>query len=384
MTTTTIGNNVTSSGVTISSGDEYDVLSGGTMVSTTVSAGGLLVDNGGSIISTTIADAGMAPGGEVIVSGAAHASDITVQNGGTVDEYDGMVDTVTIAAGGLMNYDGGSATGINVLNGGTFTINPTSGNLTASNVQLRAGGTVAVGFNPAAASVTSATAGNVETFNFTSGVRHATVSVELQAGETLNLSETGADYEITVACFYPGTRLATAGGGIAVEDITPGTMLRTAAGALLPVRWLGRSEVSTRFADPLRVLPIRIKAGALAEGMPARDLLLSPDHALCLDDILVQAAALVNGTTILRETNVPECFTYFHVELDRHELLLAEGAPAESFVDHIDRMNFANWAEHPNAAPIEEMDLPRVRSFRQLPQQLRRRMQARAEAVRAA
>ena len=188
-------------------------------------------------------------------------------------------------------------------------------------------------------------------------------------------------YAGSAPCFYAGTRLATADGEIAVEDITAGMLLLTAAGESKPVRWLGRSEVSTRFADPLRVLPIRIKAGALGESLPLRDLLVSPDHAMFVGGVLVQAGAMVNGSSIIREADVPECFTYYHVELATHELLLAEGAAAESFVDNVDRMGFANWAEHEalgETAPIEEMNLPRVKSQRQVPVALRAALAARA------
>lgn len=178
-------------------------------------------------------------------------------------------------------------------------------------------------------------------------------------------------------CFCAGTRLATPEGEIAVEQIEPGVMLLTAEGQSRAVRWVGRSEISLRFADPLRVLPIRIRAGALGAGLPRRDLLVSPDHALFLDGVLAQAGALVNGVTILRERDLPGVFTYYHVELARHELLLAEGAPTESFVDNIDRMNFGNWAERAapdDGAPIAELPFPRLKSARQIPRALRERL----------
>jgi hypothetical protein len=190
------------------------------------------------------------------------------------------------------------------------------------------------------------------------------------------------EYTGTVACFMAGTMLAAANGEIAVEDVTTGTKLRTADGRVLPVRWVGQSHVSTRFADPLRALPIRITAGALGAGLPVRDLLVSPDHAVYLDGILVQAGALVNGTSIVREENVPEFFTYYHVELATHELLLAEGMPAESFVDNVDRMNFDNWnGREAPCAPIEEMAYPRAKSHRQLPVALRQMLAARASRL---
>src|SRR4051794_5328758 len=83
-----------------------------------------------------------------------------------------------------------------------------------------------------------------------------------------------------VICFYPGTCIRTPVGEVAVETLRIGDMVLTAEGRAMPVRWLGRQTVSTLFADPLRVLPIRIAAGALAENLPARDLLVSPDHAI--------------------------------------------------------------------------------------------------------
>ena len=194
------------------------------------------------------------------------------------------------------------------------------------------------------------------------------LSVTTAAG---GVNSGNGDVTITsVLCFYPGTLLATPSGETSVETLRAGDMLLTTNGPK-PVRWVGQSHVSRRFADPLRVLPIRITAGALGEGLPVRDLLLSPDHALFLDGILIQAGAMVNGASILREHNVPETFTYYHVELASHELLLAEGVPSESFVDNVDRMHFSNWAEHEalgDMAPIQEMPYARVKSRRQIPQ----------------
>ena len=161
-----------------------------------------------------------------------------------------------------------------------------------------------------------------------------------------------------------------------------GDLVTTSDGRSMPVSWIGRQSVSRVFADPLRVLPIRIKAEALGEGIPARDLLVSPDHALLIDDVLVQAGALVNGISIVRETQVPMEYTYYQVELDDHSLVLAENTPAETFVDNVDRLAFDNWAEHealyPHGKPIVEMPYPRAKSHRQVPKAMKRRLEARA------
>jgi hypothetical protein len=93
------------------------------------------------------------------------------------------------------------------------------------------------------------------------------------------------------ACFLEGTQILSHNGEVRVEDVKIGDLVLTSDQRLAPVRWIGRNTVSRRFADPLRVLPIRIKAGALGDNVPSRDLLVSPDHALCINDLLIQAGA---------------------------------------------------------------------------------------------
>jgi hypothetical protein len=193
-----------------------------------------------------------------------------------------------------------------------------------------------------------------------------------------------------VPCFLAGTRIATPDGERAVETLGMGDLVTTADGGIAPVRWIGRrtlradGENGYRFADPLIYLPIRIRAGALGDNLPTRDLLVSMDHAVLIDGLLVQAGALVNGTSITRETRLPESFTYYHIELADHALVLAEGVPAETFVDNVTRMGFDNWAEHEalygNEPSIMEMPYPRVQSHRQMPVEMRAQIDARAWA----
>ena len=190
---------------------------------------------------------------------------------------------------------------------------------------------------------------------------------------------------IDVICFMAGTLIRTPDGEVAVEALKRGDLVLTSDGRARPVTWLGRQTVSTVFADKLRVLPIRVRAGALGEAMPLRDLLVSPDHAILVDGALIQAGALVNGTSILRETRVPAIYTYYHVELDDHSLILAEGVPAETFIDNVDRLAFDNWAEHqalyPEGKEIDELPYPRAKSHRQVPVEIRVRLAGRAQAI---
>ncbi len=149
---------------------------------------------------------------------------------------------------------------------------------------------------------------------------------------------------ISADCYAAGTHIATPTGEAPVEALRPGDAVLVLAGTRRVkrlVRWVGRMTVDLdRHPAPARAAPIRIRAHAIAEGVPRRDLLVSPDHALFLHGVLAQAQAMANGATILREPPRGR-LTYHHVELDRHALLLAEGLPAESYLDTGNRGWFA-------------------------------------------
>jgi len=190
-----------------------------------------------------------------------------------------------------------------------------------------------------------------------------------------------------VACFFPGTLIATVGGSVAVEALRIGDGVVTADGDVVPVKWIGRQTVVAAFGPGRERGPVLVCAGAFAPGLPVRDLRITSDHALLLDGLLVQAGALVNGTTVRRMTaaELGERYTVFHVETARHELILAEGVAAETFVDNVTRRRFDNYAEFEalygeGDATIAELDLPRVKSARQLPRSIHRRLAERAGA----
>jgi len=148
-----------------------------------------------------------------------------------------------------------------------------------------------------------------------------------------------------IPCFASGTRILTATGQMAVEDIKPGTKVLTARdGAPAEVTWVGSRTVDlARHAMPEKVRPVRILAGAFGEGLPARDLRLSPDHALFIDGHLIEAKTLVNGVTVI-EDSATRLVTYHHIELASHDIMLAEGLPAESYLDSGNRGMFESDA----------------------------------------
>ena len=150
----------------------------------------------------------------------------------------------------------------------------------------------------------------------------------------------------TLACFGPGTLIRTTEGDIAVEQLRIGDRVVSAFGGDAPVTWIGHRHVRcARHDRPEDVHPIRVSAGAFGPGQPARDLLLSPDHAIYyVDDdgvgALIPVRYLINGGTIARETL--DDVTYWHVELPAHDVLFANGLPAESYLETGNRAAFAN------------------------------------------
>ena len=141
---------------------------------------------------------------------------------------------------------------------------------------------------------------------------------------------------------------------MAIEALAPGDRVVTLSGEARPIRWIGRRSYDGRFiAGNKGVLPICIAAEALADGAPARDLWVSPGHSLYVDEVLVQAEHLVNGATITQAESVEEV-EYFHVELDSHDIIFADGAPSESYVDCDNRLMFANGAEYEKLYPNDE------------------------------
>lgn len=193
---------------------------------------------------------------------------------------------------------------------------------------------------------------------------------------------------VTLTCFLAGTMIRTPQGETAVDKLAIGDLVVTADGSAKPVKFIGRQSVAMLFADRSKAQPVLIKAGALAENVPARDLYTSPGHAMALDGLLAISAALINGTSIVRWDDTPPVFTYYHVELEGHEIIFAEGAATETYCDNVPRDVFDNAADYralyPNATPIMQLDMPTVKSARQLPRALREHLDERARAIGAA
>ena len=149
-------------------------------------------------------------------------------------------------------------------------------------------------------------------------------------------------------CYMMGSQIRAARGDVDIETLDVGeqvVVVREGQEVLEPVKWIGRSAIDlASHAHVEAAAPIRIRANAIAENQPVRDLLVSPEHCLVLDGRCVPAKTLVNGGSIVSERNHAP-FTYYHLELENHGILLAENTPAESYLDTGNRCTFDNSGE---------------------------------------
>jgi hypothetical protein len=210
--------------------------------------------------------------------------------------------------------------------------------------------------------------------------------------ETLTIGSAFPSFDPTnlVVCFGRGTLIATPEGERRVETLQAGDPVLTADGRAVPVLWVGRQTLARLFTPAERLCGVRIRAGALGDGKPHTDLTVTPDHGLLVEGIIVHAGALVNETSIVRVPveDIGERITYWHVETAEHDFVVANGVPAETFIDNVSRRAFDNYAEFeaefgPDVAEKPESSLPRAMSRRQVPASLRAHLDVRAQGISA-
>ncbi|MEM9764784.1 MAG: Hint domain-containing protein [Pseudomonadota bacterium] len=189
-----------------------------------------------------------------------------------------------------------------------------------------------------------------------------------------------------VFCFAPGTWIATPAGEALVEQMRIGDLVRTVSGETVPVLWVGRHTV-TRQGAGAHLQPVRIRAGALGDGLPHTDLSVTADHGMVIDGYVINASALVNGDAIdfVPMADLPEKITFYHIETENHDVILANGAPSETFIDAAGRKAFDNYQEYLDlyAADriISALPLPRISAARLVPQAIKARLCASGDTV---
>lgn len=144
-----------------------------------------------------------------------------------------------------------------------------------------------------------------------------------------------------VVCFARGTMIETLSGQIAIEDLQAGDMVRTMDRGYRPLCWIGGRKLDiVDLTQHPALCPIRIAAGALGNGLPVKDLLVSPQHRVLVrsdvakrmfdeQEVLVAANKLltIDGIDIVTDTTEVE---YFHMLFDQHEIVFSNGAATES------------------------------------------------------
>lgn len=169
-----------------------------------------------------------------------------------------------------------------------------------------------------------------------------------------------ATAQLPPQCFLRGTRIRTDDGDRNVENLKIGDLLPTAFGAMRPVQWIARYRYLK--SDPTKpwvsdVRPVRVAYSAIDRDLPHVDLYLTKDHSLFIDGVLVPVVNLINGTTItLYDASEFDVLEYFHIKLDSHDVVYAEGALCETLLTVDDNaLNFADYLRRygpPNAAEV--------------------------------
>jgi autotransporter passenger strand-loop-strand repeat protein len=341
-----VQNGGTASFTTVRHGGSEEVANGGLAVDTVVSSGGYdAVYAGGSASFTTVSNHGVEYVGEETFADGITVSTMVDSGGAQIVYFSGIASDTTVSSGGFQYVSSGGMATNTVVDSGGAEILSTGGSATSTTVS--SGGTIDVTHLAYVSSATVTANPVTDVLSFTEGAQSYTQQLAgSYTGEYFHLSpDSGTGTLVTVndtPCYCRGTRILTDRGEVPVEDLRIGDRIVTFSGATRPIDWIGRRHIDLgRHPAPELVQPIRIRADAVADGVPRRDLRVSPDHAILLDGGLIPVRLLVNGASIERETHCA-AVTYYHVELETHDILLAEALPAESYLDTGNRGMFEN------------------------------------------
>ena len=332
-------------GQTVASGSTADVLPGGTIEYD-------VIKGMGSLIGSAVASGNIVGGSLSIGSGSVARTDL-VAGDGIQTIYNGAVASGSLISGAGAEEvvrSGGTSIDAGVFNGGTEFVY--SGGVT-SGLTLEIGGSLGLDANLLSySSAASATLSAGDVLSVSNGTQ--SVSIQLAgdySGDEFVVGLSGTDntlvtLEPEVPCYVRGTRILTDRGEVEVEGLKIGDRVVNHQGAARPIVWIGRRGYAGRFiAGNRNVLPVLFRQNAFGDGVPSRDLRVSPLHAMYFDGVLIPAWALINGSSVVQMESV-ETVEYFHVELASHDVIIAEGAASESFVDDNGRGMFLNAGEY--------------------------------------
>ncbi|WP_240775424.1 Hint domain-containing protein [Neokomagataea tanensis] len=304
--------------------------------------GTIIIDSGATWNNNNNPTYGATSGNTLIIKSGGTVSGTVIESGGTTIVSSGgvLLGTQTVSSGGTLVLNGTAGSGIVSLSGDgahlviSGTAMPTN---TISNWSPT--DTIDLASVPKSSVTSVTTTSTGITFYTKSGNYSLNVPDANKYGYALSADSNGG--LVYTTCFAEGTLIKTPSGEAAVETLAPGSMVMTPEGAM-PLKWLGHRSIDvSKQINPEANWLVRICAGALADHVPARDLLVTQEHCMVFDGKLVPARMLVNGISIYLDRSI-NAYTYYHVELDTHMPIWAEGALTESYLDTGNRDQFEN------------------------------------------
>ncbi|MEI7713938.1 MAG: Hint domain-containing protein [Rhodospirillales bacterium] len=301
-----------------------------TLTGSNTQAAGTTLTNSGTLtlLNATLTDAGSFQNDGVVVI---DPSSLTVADAiGT--------GSITIAADSTLEVQGTVASGETIVLSGTNAVlrldNPTAMAGTIAGFAL--GGTIDLaGVDPDSIVYND----GLLNFALTGG---GSGSIHMPVGNALIYpSSNGAGGAGVTLCFLSGTKIATPAGDVFVEQLAIGDTVRTARGGTSRITWIGEGRVLATQGQRSAATPVIVRRGALEANVPYYDLRVTKGHAFWIDDVLIPVEFLINHRSILWDDRAREVHLY-HVELESHDILLANGAPAESYRDDGNRWLFQN------------------------------------------
>ncbi len=281
----------------IIAGETLTVLSGASVVDT-----GDLSNDGGIVLDPST----------MLVGNLTGAGAVTIGNGSTLEVQGSNSDTIAFAGGtGYLHLDTPDSASGSVTN---FAIGDT--------IDLK-------GIDATSVSLSSGS------LQFAGG------SFALPGVGAIQATPSSDGAEVSVLCFCANTLIQTPGGQVAVQHLGVGDPVVTLSGISRRIVWIGTGKVLATRGHRTAATPVIVRKGALVDNVPNRDLHLTKGHSLYLDGALIPIESLVNHRSIVWDDRAQEVELY-HIELESHDVLIANGAPAESYRDDGNRWLFRN------------------------------------------
>jgi hypothetical protein len=163
-----------------------------------------------------------------------------------------------------------------------------------------------------------------------------------ESGTTFMTTEPTLDTSpVDTACYARGTMIRTDRGEVLIEELSIGDRVVTHSGKHKPITWIGRGQALSTGGRRHAATPVIVRKAAIANNVPLRDLRITKGHALFIDGVLIPVEELINHRSIFWDDRAQEVQVY-HIELEAHDVLIANGAPAESYRDDGNRWLFRN------------------------------------------